>query len=94
LLSTSLVIEATGFVNLRVIADTSLGRYAWRAAASRARRDVRADSLRLVTQRLDDGSAGDADYGQVGGSYSQYRSGHLRTQPTFDGSLVLVVSTP
>jgi SAM-dependent methyltransferase len=26
-----------------------------------------------VTQRLDDGSAGDADYGRVGGSYSQYR---------------------
>jgi hypothetical protein len=34
---------------------------------------TRADSLRLVTQRLDDGSAGDADYGRVGGSYSQYR---------------------
>jgi SAM-dependent methyltransferase len=26
-----------------------------------------------VSQRSDDGSAGDADYGQVGGSYSQYR---------------------
>jgi SAM-dependent methyltransferase len=26
-----------------------------------------------VSQRSDDGSAGDADYGQVGGAYSQYR---------------------
>jgi SAM-dependent methyltransferase len=26
-----------------------------------------------VHQRADDGSAGDADYGQVGGAYSQYR---------------------
>ena len=130
------------------------------------------NNLPTVSHRSDDGSAGDADYGQVGGAYSQYRRpdpriaarivdalgdarpvpldcvdgfneayygrpemlldpaarlscsawsfvgaavqdrftvdlsrdladgtwdrrfGHLRTQPTFDGSLVLVVSRP
>ncbi len=40
-----------------------------------------------------DGSAGDADYNTIGGSWDE-RFGHLRRQEKFEGSLRLIVGTP
>lgn len=40
-----------------------------------------------MTQRADDGSAGDADYGQVGGAYSQYRRPDPRLAARIEAAL-------